>query len=252
MDPVEIREVLQPLLDAIHAAAAGWTLAACSHERYLLGSLVMLLEDCSIAECSIAELLAQPLPADRRLLLICGDGLEDGGVDLLLEELRLSHPGRCHAVVVLPAAIPQERLAHVWRSGPDALVCREACGEGQLLRAILLVLQGQGLVDPGLRQRLQQNSEAPPVLSDREQQLLLAVARGHDSDTIAALQQVRSDSIRRNLSALYRKVGVRNQRGLIAWGLQQGLLRPPDLQDAVRPQLHDPGHSRHRRRSADH
>lgn len=124
--------------------------------------------------------------------------------------------------------------------------------KGQLLRAILLVLQGQGLVDPGLRQRLQQTSEAPPVLSDREQPLLLAVARGHDSDTIAALQQVRSDSIRRNLSALYRKVGVRNQRGLIAWGLQQGLLRPPDLHDAVPRQLHDPGHSRHRRRSADH
>ena len=31
------------------------------------------------------------------------------------------------------------------------------------------------------------------------------------------------------LSALYRKVGVRDQRALLAWGLGQGLVRPRDL-----------------------
>jgi DNA-binding CsgD family transcriptional regulator len=46
----------------------------------------------------------------------------------------------------------------------------------------------------------------PLDLSPRERELILAVARGH--------------SIRRSLSALYRKVGVRNQRGLVAWGLE--------------------------------
>jgi DNA-binding CsgD family transcriptional regulator len=75
----------------------------------------------------------------------------------------------------------------------------------------------------------------PLDLSPRERELILAVARGHSSVQIAALQQVRSDSIRRSLSALYRKVGVRNQRGLVAWGLEQGLLRPPDLHAPLRP-----------------
>lgn len=252
VDPEQIREVLRPVLEAIHSAATGWTVAVCSRERALLGGLALLLEDCRFAEGSIAELLAQPLPTERRLLLICGDRLEDGGVDVLLEQLRLSHGGRCHSVVILPATIAQERLECIWRSGPDAIVCREACGDGQLLRSILHVLQGHGSVDPGLRRRLQQASEAPPVLNEREQQLLIAVARGHDSRTIASLQQVRSDSIRRNLSALYRKVGVKNQRGLIAWGLEQGLLRPPDLLVSPRPQLHGSGHSRHRQPAADH
>ena len=75
-------------------------------------------------------------------------------------------------------------------------------------------------------------------MKERERELLLAVARGHSSATIAALHQVRSDSVRRSLSALYRKVGVKDQRGLIAWGLEQGLLRPPDLLPPPRATVH--------------
>lgn len=252
MDPHKIRTELRPVLDAIHAAAAGWTVAVCSRERRMLGGLALLLDDCSITETSIAELLSRPLPETQQVLVIAGDGLDDGGADVLLDQLRESHPGRCRTVVVLSLAVVQERLECIWRKGPDAIVCLEACGEGQLLRAILSVLHGQGSVDPTLQRRLQQPSAAPLRLTEREQQLLIAIARGQDSSTIAALQQVRSDSIRRNLSALYRKVGVKNQRGLIAWGLQQGLLRPHDLQVGLRRHLHDPGRSRHRSATADH
>ncbi|MFM7677128.1 MAG: response regulator transcription factor [Synechococcus sp.] len=70
-------------------------------------------------------------------------------------------------------------------------------------------------------------------LSPREQELILAVARGHTSRQIAALQQLRSDTVRRRLSQLYRRVGVRNQRALVAWGLARGLIRQPDLAAAV-------------------
>jgi hypothetical protein len=31
------------------------------------------------------------------------------------------------------------------------------------------------------------------------------------------------------LSVIYRKTGVRNQRGLIAWALAHGVIRPLDL-----------------------
>ena len=64
-------------------------------------------------------------------------------------------------------------------------------------------------------------------LSDRE--LIHAIARGHSSRQIAALQQLRCDTVRRQLSDLYRRLGVRDHHGLIAWGLQQGLLRSRGL-----------------------
>ena len=53
--------------------------------------------------------------------------------------------------------------------------------------------------------------------------------RGRSSREIAALRQVRCDSVRRQISHLYRKADVCNQRSLLAWALEQGLLRPADL-----------------------
>ena len=249
------------MLEAITAAAAeGWTLAICSPERGFQAAVALLFDSCSLCAGSIAELLALPLPDHGRLLVICGDRLPDGGADTLIEELqqRLGAQ-RLQVLVILPRTVSQERLERIWQSGVAALVCRQNSGDGQLLRAVLQVLRGQSVLDPGLRRRLQHCDTSgamdpagaiagPEVMTAQDRELLLAVARGHSSATIAALHQVRSDSVRRSLSHLYRKVGVRNQRGLIAWGLEQGLLRPPDLRPPHRSGESD--HSTVRRGSA--
>jgi hypothetical protein len=44
------------------------------------------------------------------------------------------------------------------------------------------------------------------------------LARGHTCGEIARLRQRRCDSVRRALSNLYCRVGVRDQRALVAWG----------------------------------
>lgn len=68
-----------------------------------------------------------------------------------------------------------------------------------------------------------------PQLSARERDLVLMLAHGRTTAEIAALLQLRSDTVRRQLSVLYRRTGVTKQRGLIAWGLEHALLRPHDL-----------------------
>ena len=257
VDIDQYRAQLRALQDEILCAAQGWTLVACSPDSAEKSSAVLLFESCTLTASSIVELLQQPFPAVGPVLVLCDDRCPDGGADELMHQLRQQlGRHRCHFLVVLPEAVAQERLQRIWHSGVDALVCEESCGDGHLLRSVLLVLRGHGSVDPPLQKRLQQPSAditaGPVVMKERERELLLAVARGHSSATIAALHQVRSDSVRRSLSALYRKVGVKDQRGLIAWGLEQGLLRPPDLLPPPRATVHQASRNRHRRPAADH
>ena len=116
---------------------------------------------------------------------------------------------------------------------------------------MIQALHGQQTVDVHFRAPLQQarshaltprsghSQEAD--LSSRERELIQLLGRGHNATQIAALQQKRRDTIRRQLSLLYRKTGVSDQRGLIAWSIAQGLIRPLDLVAAAPPAASEPG-----------
>jgi DNA-binding CsgD family transcriptional regulator len=116
---------------------------------------------------------------------------------------------------------------------------------------LIQALHGQQTVDVHFRAPLQQarshaltprsghSQEAD--LSSRERELIQLLGRGHNATQIAALQQKRRDTIRRQLSLLYRKTGVSDQRGLIAWSIAQGLIRPLDLVAAAPPAASEPG-----------
>ncbi len=242
MDPAALRASTRHLLTDIATAAEGWTVAICSEDLLLKTSTALVLDCCSLVAGSVGELLTRLQPDQGPLLVICSDGCADGGADELIGQLRSAlGPERCRFLVVLPDTIATARLQEIWSSGADALCCLQACGRGQMLHALLMVLRGQSCLDPAFRQRLQQplalqGADGQELeLSRRERQLIVAVARGHNSREIASLQQLRDDTVRRYLSNLYRKVGVRDQRGLIVWSLAHGLIRPPDLHSHPRP-----------------
>ena len=224
MNPEQTRQQIQALQRAIAELQQGWRIAVCSADERLIGIASLLLEDCEFAAGSIAELLALPLPSQHNLLLICDDELADGGALELIERLP-----QATVLVCLDASIAQERLNQLWRSGAAGLCCRQHCGGGRLLQAVLMLMRGLQSLDPLLGERLREQPPRLIPLRNNEQHLLELLARGFNSREIAALEQRRSDTIRRQLSALYRKVGVRDQRALIAWGLGHGLVRPRDL-----------------------
>lgn len=224
MHPTEIRSQVKALQRAISDLQRDWSIAVCSGDERLIASASLLLEGCHFAARSLAELLALPLPKAERLLVICDDELPDGGALELIVRLR---PAR--VLVCLDASISQARLHQLWSSGADGLCCRQNCGGGRLLQAVLMLLRGLQSIDPLLGERLRRQPPTTPSLQAAEQRLLELLARGFNTREIAALEQRRGDTIRRQLSELYRKVGVRGQRGLIAWGLAQGLVRSRDL-----------------------
>ena len=129
MNPGDFRQQIHQLQRAVAELQQGWCIAVCSADERLIEIVSLLLEGCDWAAGSIAELLALPLPEEKNLLLICDDELADGGALELIERLP-----EATVLVCLDAAISQERLAQLWRSGADGLCCRQHCGQGRLLQ----------------------------------------------------------------------------------------------------------------------
>ena len=238
MECTTTRADLRALQQQVASAAQGWTLAVCS-DNVQVAVIASLVLQRPLISRSIAELLSL-IPSDaERLLVIADDQLCDGGADQLLAELRSHRQLRCYrCLVYVPRSISDGRLQQLWQCGPDGLLSFEGGGNGSGLRALLALLAGEECLDPYFSRRLRQLNEPglalpgaawPLQLSPQELELIRALACGMSAREIAARRRVRDDSLRRQLSTLYRRIGVRDQRTLVNWALAQGLIRLPDL-----------------------
>lgn len=245
-----LRTRLQPLLHQLALVSPGWTIAVCSTNAQATVIADLVLEQPRISR-SIAELLSQIERPVERLLVIGDDSLPDGGADQLMLQLRSSPLiGCCRCLIYLPSAVSDGRLQRIWQCVPEGLLSLESGGNGSGLRALISLVGGEHCLDPVFAGRLQRYAaatssvssqslpEARPCsaqeLSAKEQELILALAHGQRVSDIAAGRQLRCDSVRRQLSHLYRRTGVRDQQALVAWGIDQGLLRPHDLVQQLR------------------
>jgi DNA-binding NarL/FixJ family response regulator len=236
MQPEDLRLHVQTLQRTITSLLDGWSVVVCSHHQRMRDTTALLLPQLQYSASSTAELLALPLPQRGKLLVLCDDDSPDGGAAELMTQLRERHGAkRCHFLLCLDAPITGERLVRLWRLRPDGISCRESCGSGRLLQCVAVLLRHGRYEDPQLSDRIRQllaNTPLPEeavVLSVKEEQLVRLVAGGRNTREIAAQLQVRIDTVRRRLSALYGKTGARNQGGLLMWGLEHGVLRQPDL-----------------------
>ena len=57
---------------------------------------------------------------------------------------------------------------------------------------------------------------SPPVLDEREAQILQLVAAGHSNESIATMLHVSVATVRRTTTAIYRSLGARNRASAIA------------------------------------
>jgi DNA-binding NarL/FixJ family response regulator len=236
MQPEDLRLHVQTLQAAIESLLDGWTLVICSSHARVRDTAALLLPQLHYSAASTAELLALPLPETGQLLVLCDDDSPDGGAAELITQLRARHgTKRCRFLLCLDAAIDGERLVRLWRLRPDGISCRESCGSGRLLQCVAVLLRNGRYEDPQLSDRIRQLLANTPlqeeavVLSVKEEQLVRLVAGGRSTREIASQLQVRTDTVRRRLSALYGKTGARSQGGLLVWGLEHGVLKQPDL-----------------------
>jgi len=115
------------------------------------------------------------------------------------------------------------------RGGAVGFILKDA-GPTLLVEAVRAADNGDALVSPSITLRLLQHLTAagPPSsatkparpLSDREIEVVRAIARGRTNQEIAAELFISLSTVKSHLSAIQTKLGVRNRLEIAAWAWQ--------------------------------
>src|SRR5215471_5311609 len=160
------------------------------------------------------------------------DGLE------ALEHMRASSPQV--AVVILTTYNEDAFLLRGLQAGACGYLLKD-CPLETLLHAIRAAARGETLLQPEMVTRLlnaQAGAAASPLaatraankprLTERELEILTAIAHGERSKEIAARLGLTRRTIETYLTAIYQKLEVDSRAAAVAVALEQGLLRPKE------------------------
>ena len=146
-----------------------------------------------------------------------------------LEHLRQEQPKI--VVVILTTYNEDDLLLRALRLGARGYLLKDT-GRETLFHAIRAAAGGEMLFSAEVIGRLLSKIEAPAapvasseVLTQREQEVLEAVARGERSKEIAVRLGISERTIKAHLASIYSKLGVDSRAAAIATAAQRGLLK---------------------------
>lgn len=135
------------------------------------------------------------------------------------------------AVVVITTFDLDEYVFGALRAGARGFLLKDA-GPALLGQAVRAAAQGDALIAPSVTTRLLSVFAAhdPGVaprqpyepLSDREEQVLRAVAAGHTNTEIAAALFISLSTVKTHVAAVMAKLGVRNRVEMAIWAYETG------------------------------
>ncbi|MGA1035467.1 MAG: response regulator transcription factor [Ilumatobacteraceae bacterium] len=134
------------------------------------------------------------------------------------------------AVVILTTFDDDELVHQALQAGARGFVLKDTDTD-LLLHAIRAAAQGDALIAPAITARLlarfasTAQSSAPPQveLSERERQILVAIARGDTNAEIADDLFLSLSSVKSCIGVLMDKIGARNRVHVAIWAYQAGL-----------------------------
>lgn len=144
-----------------------------------------------------------------------------------IEKLRQSQPEI--AVVILTTFNENELMLRGLRAGAKGFLLKDT-DRGTLFDAIRAAARGETLLKPEIMSRLLQAASAPAAstnpfnLTEREKEVLAAVALGERSKEIAVKLSITERTVKAHLASIYQKMGVDSRAGAIAVAAQNGLL----------------------------
>jgi DNA-binding NarL/FixJ family response regulator len=136
------------------------------------------------------------------------------------------------SIVILSMHSDEAYVVEALRAGAQAYVLKES-GAEELVRAIRAVAAGERYFSPPLSENAlgayMQKVESTPVdryetLTSREREVLQLTVEGHSSTEIARRLFISSRTVESHRANLMRKLAVRNQKELIRYAMQRGIL----------------------------
>ncbi|NHA67342.1 response regulator [Phycicoccus flavus] len=170
------------------------------------------------------------------------------GPDVVLMDVRMPHLDGLTAtrqiladpacartrVVVLTTYDEDAVVVDALRAGASGFLLKDTRPE-RLLDAVHVVAAGEALLHPTVTRRLIERFAALPaprervadgVLTDRERDVLLAVAAGLSNREIAARLHLGYGTVKTHVSHLLTKLDCRDRAQLVVWAYESGLARP--------------------------
>jgi DNA-binding NarL/FixJ family response regulator len=135
-------------------------------------------------------------------------------------------------VVILSMHSDVAYAAEAVRAGVGGYVLKEACAE-ELVQAIRAVAAGkhyfspplnEGLIEDYLRRAEDQPADPYRALTEREREVLQLTAEGHSGVEVAARLYISPRTVESHRASLMRKLGVHNQKELVRYAVQRGLV----------------------------
>ncbi len=146
-----------------------------------------------------------------------------------IERLRETQPEI--AVVILTTFNEDELMLRGLRAGAKGFLLKDT-GRAALFDSIRAAARGETLLSPEVMARLlsrvsgQQASAAHDFgLSEREREVLAAVATGERSKEIALRLNITERTVKAHLASIYNKLGVDSRASAIAVASQHGLIK---------------------------
>ena len=138
------------------------------------------------------------------------------------------------AVVVITTFDLDEYVHGALRAGARGFLLKD-CGPELLVQAIHAAADGDALIAPAVTARLLAefagSGAAPPPtqpvvpLTDREEMVLVTVARGRTNAEIADELHISLSTVKTHLTNLTSKLGVRNRVEMAMWAYETGRMR---------------------------
>jgi len=146
-----------------------------------------------------------------------------------IEHLHVEQPQI--AVVILTTFNEDELMVRGLRAGARGYLLKDTSREA-LFEAIRAAARGETLLKPEVMAKLLARMDAPGAtassgeigLSDRELEVLRAVAQGERSKEIAVQLGISERTVKAHLASIYNKLGVDSRAAAIAVAAQRGLL----------------------------
>ena len=139
------------------------------------------------------------------------------------------------AVVVITTFDLDEYVHGALKAGARGFLLKDA-GPELLIQAVRAAAKGDALIAPNITIRLlaafSESTGQPPAqpiapLTDREEGVLLTVARGRTNSEIADELHISLSTVKTHLTALMNKLGARNRVELAMWAYETGRIKGP-------------------------